>query len=583
MSILNILSIGTSALLTSKKALDTTANNIANASTPGYTRQQVVLSSIAAGLTTSTGESGRGVTITEIKRLYDSFVTLQLRTEKSNAAYWDTYASSSSSIESLFNESSGTGVGTAITDFFSSWDAVADNAQGSVERTSLMNNAEYLASRLGNVYDSLTDQRTDLYKSSQDVVDEVNSYTQQIYNLNEKIAQSPGSLDLLDQRDQLVEQLNELVGVNTVEGSDGRYNIFLGGTALVSAAGVSTMSVSLDTSNNMLFEVTTAGSTIDVTDQISGGKLQANLDARDTTIVDYMNSLNAFAINLADQVNYYHRQGYGLDGSTGNNFFNSLVGVTATSVPAGIEASSVTVSDVAAYGDGVNNQYTINYINDTAYDLLTPAQQAAYQEEGTSGLYFSVQQSADGGTTWTTVPTTDVTLSYDTSAADPTSRTLTFGGLTVQVDGAESTLIGDATGGSFNIVPDAQAATDLSLNITDYTQIAAASTLGGVPGDNTNALTIADLINQSFVAGKTPTAFYADIVAIAGANAATANTYVEFETSMVDTLETKRAEVSGVNLDEEAVDLIQYQKAYEAASKLITLGNELLDTLINMI
>jgi flagellar hook-associated protein 1 len=583
MAILNILNIGTSALLTSKKALDTTAHNIANASTAGYTRQTVELSSIPSGLTSSIGESGRGVTITDVKRLYDSFVTLQLRTEKSNAAYWDTYSSISSDIENLFNESSDSGIGPAISDFFNAWQSVSQNPQGSVERTTLMNDAEYLGSRIGNAYDSLVAERTQIYKSSQDMVDQVNSITKQIYELNEKIAQSPGALDLKDQRDQMVEQLNELVSVNTVTGSDGRYNIFMGGTVLVSAAGSATMSVSLDTSNNMQFAVTSFGSTINVNDQISGGKLQANLDARDTTIVDYMNSLNAFAINLADQVNYQNRQGYGLDGTTGNNFFNSLVNTTPTSIPVGVSASSVTVSDMAAYGVGVNNQYTINYINNATYGGLTPAQQAEYQQEGTSGLYFRVQQSTNGGTTWTTIAPADVTLSYDTLAADPASRTLTFGGLTVQIDGAESTLSADATGGSFLIDTVADAATNLSLAFTDYRKIAASGTAAGVPGDNTNALILADLINQGFVAGKTPTAFYSDLVSIAGANASTANTYVAFETSMVEQLETKRAETSGVNLDEEAVNLIQYQKSFQAASKLITMGNDLLDTLINMI
>jgi|WetSurMetagenome_2_1015567.scaffolds.fasta_scaffold00497_7 flagellar hook-associated protein 1 len=572
MSILNILSIGTTALLTSKKAMETTAHNIANASTTGYTRQSVELSSIASGLNTTVGESGRGVTISDVTRLYDSFTTLQLRTEKSNAAYWDTYSDISSEIESVFNETSDSGISTAISDFFNSWKSVADNAQGTTERTTLLSNAEYLASRIGSAYDTLANQRTDIYKSSQDQVDEVNSITKQISQLNDKILQSPGALDLKDQRDQLVEQLNEIVSVNTVTDNDGRYNIYLGGSALVSASGAATMSVSLDSSNNMEFEITQGSSTTNINDEISGGKLQANLDARDTTIVDYMNSLNAFAINLSDQVNYNNRQGYGLDGTTGNDFFTSLVDITDSSASG--TASSVTVSDVSAYGAGINNQYRITY-NTTGG--------AGYQQEGTSGLYFMVEQTADSGTTWTTVPTTDVTLSYDTSATDPGSRTLSFGGLTAQVDGAESALLSDAGGGTFVIEPDRSAATNMSVAITDGDKIAAASDATLLPGDNTNAEIIADLVDQNIIAGKTPVTFYSDIVSLSGANADTANTYVDFETSMVSQLETKRSETSGVSLDEEAVYLIQYQKAFEAASKLITIGSEMLDTLIKMV
>jgi flagellar hook-associated protein 1 len=572
MAILNILNIGTSALLTSRKALDTTAHNIANASTPGYTRQSVILESIAPGLTGVTGESGRGVNVADVTRLYDAFVTLQLRTEKSNSAYWDTYSSISSDIENLFNETSDSGIAPAISDFFNSWQSVAQNAQGPLERTALMNDADYLGSRIGNAYDSLAAERTQIYKDSQELVDQVTSISKQISDLNDKIVSSPGALDLKDQRDLLVEQLNEIVSVSTIEDNSGRYNVFLSGTPLVSASGAATMSVSLDAGNNMQFEVTSFGTSVNVNSQINGGKLQADLDARDTTIVDYMNSLNAFAINLSDQVNYHNRQGYGLDGSTGNDFFNGLVGITDASTSG--TASSITVSDVSAYGAGINNQYQIDY-NATGG--------AGYQQEGTSGLYFRVQQSADGGATWTTVPTTDVTLSYDTAATDPTTRTFSFGGLTVQVDGAESDLRDTDTTGSFILAPDSQAATHLELAFTDYRKIAAASSAASLPGDNTNALAIADLVNQSFVAGKTPTQFYSDIVSIAGANASTANTYVAFESSMVSELETKRSATSGVNLDEEAVNLIQFQKSFEAASKLITMGSDLLDTLIRMV
>jgi flagellar hook-associated protein 1 FlgK len=103
MSILNIMSIGTTALLASKRALDTTANNIANASTPGYNRQQVELSTISPGVNTVIGESGRGVSVSEVRRLYDNFTTLQLRSEKANSSYWNAYSNTSSSIESIFN------------------------------------------------------------------------------------------------------------------------------------------------------------------------------------------------------------------------------------------------------------------------------------------------------------------------------------------------------------------------------------------------------------------------------------------------------------------------------------------------
>jgi flagellar hook-associated protein 1 len=400
--------------------------------------------------------------------------------------------------------------------------------------------------------------------------------TKQISALNEKIAQAPGALDLQDQRDLLVEQLNQIVGVNTVQDSSGRYNIFLGGAVLVSSSGSYDMSVSVDTANNMQFSISTTGGASNINSQISNGQLKANLDMRDTVITGYMNSLNTFAIDLADKVNYISRQGYGLDGSTGNIFFNSLVNITNPTVGT---MSSVSVNDVSAYGASINNQYQVDYIDSTTYSGLTAAQQAAYQQEGTSGIYWRVQQSSDNGGTWTDVPTSSVTVTPDGTGA---YRTLLFNGLTMRIDGTQANLT-TAVSGTFDVQLDRNAAADLKSSITDFRKIAAAQSAASLPGDSTNAQAIADLVDQNFVANTNPVKFYADIVSNSGADSQSSQTYVKFETSMVNQLESQRQSTSGVNLDEEAVNLVQYEKTYEAASKMITVGSDLLDTLISMI
>jgi flagellar hook-associated protein 1 FlgK len=569
MSILNILNIGTTALVTAQKAMATTANNIANASTPGYTRQQVDLSSIPAGMNTAIGQSGRGVTITDIRRMYDAFTTLQLRTEKSNSSYWDTYSGVSSSIESIFNETSNTGIASAISTFFNDWQSVAQNPQDSVQRTQLINDANYLGSRIGSAYNILNDQRTQLYKNSQVLVTQVNNITKQIADLNNKIAQSPGSLDLLDQRDLQVEQLNQIASVNTVQDSSGRYNIFLGGAVLVSSSGSYDMSVALDSNNNMQFSINTTGTATNINNQLAGGQLRANLDMRDTVIPGYMNSLNAFAIDLSDKVNSIHRQGFGLDGSTGNDFFNNLANITN---PAVGTMSSVSVSDVSAYGATINDQYRIDYSN---------ASTGSNQQEGASGIYWGIQQSSDGGTTWAAVPTSSVTLTAD-SAAIPAYRTLSFNGLTMKIDGTQAA-ISTAGSGTFDVQLNRNAATSLKSSITDVRQVAAAQTAANLPGDNTNAQAIAGLVNQNFIANIDPVKFYGDMVSTAGADAQSANTYVNFETAMVNQLESQRQSASGVSLDEEAVNLVQFQKTYEAAAKMISVGSDLLDTLMGII
>jgi flagellar hook-associated protein 1 len=568
MSISSILNIGTTALLTAQKAMNTVSNNIANASTEGYTRQTVVLSSLAS-VASIANSSGNGVTVSAVTRMYDALTTLQLRTEKSNAAYWDTYSSISSTIETVFDETSTTGIAATLSDFINAWQAVASEPSDSTARSSLLSTADYLCERISGAYETLNSERNTLYKTSQDLVTQVNDITSQIAELNDKIVASPDSLELQDQRDLLVEQLNEIVSVSVVEDGDGKYNVYLDGNPIVSSSGSYDLSLSLDSSNNMQFVL---DSGMNVTDSISGGSLGANLDARDTTIVGYMNSLNAMAISLSEQVNYYNSQGYGLDGSTGIDFFTSLVDITDSSTSG--TASSVTVSDVSEYSETSGAQYRITY-NTTGG--------AGYQQEGSSGLYWTVEQSADGGTTWSTVPTSDVTLSYDTTSTDPTSRTLTAGGLTMQIDGAQSDLLTDASG-TFVVETDANAASNMSVAITDTDEIAAASDSTLLPGDNTNAQAIADLLNSGdIINGETAVEFYAEIVSQTGLDASSADTSATYTASLVTSLETQRTSVSGVNLDEEAVKLVQYQTAYEAAAKLITVADEILETLIDMI
>ncbi len=452
MSMLGILNIGTTALLASQSALNTTSNNVANASTPGYTRQQVQLSSVASGLLGINGTSGNGVMVTDITRLYDSFTTLQLRAEKSNSSYWDTYSNYAGSVENTFNETSDTGLSAAITDFFNAWQQVAQDPQGSVERTSLLNKAQYLCSRINSAYNDLSSQQAQIYQDSQQQVTQVNNITKQISDLNEKIVSSPGALDLKDQRDSLVEQLNQIMRVTTVEDGSGRYNVYLGGTALVDATGSYDMSVALDTNNKMQFKV----GTNTVNSEIGGGQLKADIDARDTTISGYMDQLNTFAADFSKAINDQQALGFDLNGNAGANLFADLT-------------------------------------------------------------------------------------------ADPF------------------------------------AARDMKVVLTDPNEIAASSTAAGVPGDNLNAQAIADLANKGIIGGATAIDYYSSIVSAAGVDAQSANTYSKFETSMVNQLESQRQSTSGVNLDEEAANLITYQKSYEAAAKMISIGSDLLETIMGMV
>lgn len=682
MAILGLFDIGKTALLTNRRALDTIAHNVANSATPGYTRQDVILENIPTGNITTTGTTGRGVRIAEIKRMYDSFLTLQLRTEKSNLSYWDAYEKGIIKIENVFNEASDTGIGFAITDFFNAWQEVAQNPEGYAQRTLLIKKAEYLSSRISGAYNTLDDERTEIFKSSQSLVDEVNSIAAKIADLNDKIAATPGALDLKDQRDLLIEDLNEIIKVSTFEDNAGRYSVLVGGIPLVDGGKTYSMSVTTDTANTMHFYVNLESEVKEVTDYITGGQLKANLDLRDTKILDYINKLNAFAIDLSFTVNYYHRQGYGLDSSTGNDFFQQLYSITDPT--AGGTISAIDFTDLSKVN--FSKMYRIDYNTTGGPD---------YQQEGTSGIYWRVQESTDG-TTWTAISPLSVTLSYDTSTI-PDYRTLEFQGVKIRIEGNQGDLINTGTeqfGVSFNPT----AAKYMAAAINDPQKVAAASgdeiTIDGsnnkirfsenggstyvtatipqgtytraqlaaalqqalenadtgttynytvsynaitkkyqitnngatpnpnpiildwthtsttaegifgfssnytinptgsatsdfavypvLPGDNSNAKLIANLGSQTILSGTTSIDFYRTMVSDVGVEAASSKTNLKFQNTLVEELERRRQETSGVSLDEEAANLIKYQKSFEAAAKLISVADELLTALINM-
>ncbi len=289
MSILSLFDIGRTTLLTTRRVMDATAHNVANSATAGYTRQDVTLSSIPGSDYSNIGSIGRGVTVGAVQRMYDSFTSLQLITEKSNLAYWNSYQSGSVKMENIFNEASDTGVYPAIADFFNAWQEVSQNPEGYAQRTLLLSKADYLADRLNRASTALYDLRAEVYTNAQTSVREANEYISRIADLNEKIASNPGALDLKDQRDQLLEQLNEIVKVSTFTDNQGRYNILVGGTPLVDGGTHYDLSISLQ-NDAMRFAIELPSGPHDVTSLIQAGELKANIDLRETDVVSIRTS-----------------------------------------------------------------------------------------------------------------------------------------------------------------------------------------------------------------------------------------------------------------------------------------------------
>lgn len=548
MSLTALFDIGKTGVLTYQKALEVVSHNIANASTEGYSRQDVIFQNMPSSTASIAGVGGRGVKIVDIRRMYDSFIELQLKTESSNLAYWDVVYNGMLRLEHIFNEASDIALSNSINDFFNAWQELSQNPSGTAERALLIDKANYLAERLNLSYKSLIDERQEIYNDTRNLIDQINKYINQINELNEKIAASPGSLDAKDQRENIIKRLNDIVQITYFEDNAGRYSILLGGMPMVDGGRVYHLNVGLDMNQNMRFTIETVSGTIDVTNLIYGGKLKAEIDLRDSTIPEYMNKLNMLVFDLTEAVNAHHRRGYGLDGSTGNNFFGQLYDLNIIS------------PQISPYSDII---FKINNINANTYN--------EYQ------IQFD-------GTNWTVTDNTTssfVTLTV-TSWTDGTDTyyKLSFNGIEITIKNPDNNL-------NFNFQIKQHSALLFNVAITDIQKIAAAKNNPNDPNsgvmDNENARAIYSLINSRIIGNATPVDFYREIVSEVGVYSLSAKTQKSFQQALVEEMEKRRQSLSGVSLDEEAINLIKYQKMYEASARVIRVANEILTTLFDMV
>lgn len=545
MALTALFDIGKTGVLTYQKALEVVSHNISNAATEGYTRQDVIFQNMPSGTISARGVSGRGVKLADIRRMYDSFIELQLKTESSRNSYWDVIQKGMLRLESIFNDASDVAFSNAINDFFNAWQELSQNPNGTAERSLLLDKANYLVQRIQVSYRSLLDERYEIFQDSQNLVNEINRYIDQINELNEKIAASPGSLDAKDQRENLVKKLNDIVQITYFEDNAGRYSILLGGMPLVDGGRVYHMSLGLDANQNMQFRLETPSGYIDATELIQGGKLKAEIDLRDSVIPEYMDRMNMLVFDLAEAVNAQHRKGYGLDGSSGNNFFNQIYDLNLTA---------------GSFNDVI---FKINNPNTNTYNQ------------------YRIQFD---GTNWT------VTDNTTSSSVTPTVTTWTEGTDTyykLSFNDLEVTIKNPSNSLDFNFQIKPHTALFFDVAISDTNRIAAAgndptgSTSG--PMDNTNARAIYGLLDKTIVGNYRPIDFYRAIVSEVGVYSASAQTQKSFQEALVQEMEKRRQDISGVSLDEEAVNLVKYQKMYEASARVIRVADEILATLFEMV
>ncbi|GLH70027.1 hypothetical protein GETHPA_15600 [Geothrix rubra] len=341
------LFVGLSGLQAQQSALNVVGNNIANVNTPSYSRQRADLSASQA-LNAGGVYFGTGVSLNDVQGIRNQFLDLQIYRETARESGASDRYAGLSAVASTLGDSTSTGLAAQIQSFFQGFQNLAAQPENASLRTNLIGQAQAMITGMQSQYRVIDGQRNTADLSVKNLVNEVNTLTGQIAQLNETIGTeiTPGSRnDARDQRTALTNQLSQLVGINVTEGSHGEYQITLdsGAAALVSGNTSYQLSTSPDPAldGHLRVDSTMGGTVVDVTSKIGEGSLGAQLDLRDNLLPAYQRQLDQLAAGIAGQVNLLHRTGYAADGvTTGTDFFQTSVANGANGLPTIITAAS---------------------------------------------------------------------------------------------------------------------------------------------------------------------------------------------------------------------------------------------------
>ena len=666
---MSMIDTSRSALLVFQRALDTTSHNIANVYTEGYTRQTVSLNALGSTNPTDSTAPGGGVEIGSIDRAFDQVLTDNVRSDSATYARTEAFADYTDDIDLLFADSE-TGLSTQLQDYFGSLQDVSSDPTSIASRQVLLGEADMLTAKFRDLDSRLEESNSLANSQLTQTVSEINSYGQQIAEVNIKIKDSGENipLDLLDTRDHLLDQLSEKVSVSTVEAFDGTVSVFVGdGQALVVGGESKQVGVAQSEYQGDGYRVVMGDSNVDVTDAMSGGVIGGILDFQNEVLRPAQNEIGRLAAVVAESSNALHSEGYDLNGNTGNDFFNySGPKVVASSQNTDssltVSASFITTTDDAYDVDGngsvdssdlsqlkgnwqasdyelVSNggDWTLtrlsdntnvslnvtNNINGTvtlkAEDgLLITAPDSTSVDDGEKFLIRPFQDSAAEISTAITDPyniaaagATDPIYELEylgTPAADSWKITRLSDGQSSTVLGGSSTeTISDGfsvdlpdvntltPGQTYQIHPFDSDASELSTTVNDREQIIRRNVLNMDdfntesspasvrPGNNENVLALANLQTDKLMGSGTNTMSdtYNQLVSSVGIKTNQAKTSMDVQGIVLEQSKMARDSVSGVNLDEEAANLMKYQQAYEAAAKVMAVADDMFKTLMN--
>ena len=619
----DLFGIGLSALLAQQRALATTSNNVANASTPGYSRQRTELSERP---TERLGHDfvGTGVTAGLNRRITDDLMLEQVRTASAGSKRADALADLATTLDNLLG-SDDTGLNATLQSFTNALHGVANDPSSLAARQSLLAEAGSTVARFQSLDQRLSTINDELRSRVSADADQISALGASIAELNKQVlaAGANPSPDLLDKRDQMLEDLSGLVQVSVSTQSDGTIGVFIGsGQVLVlgtSASKLVMTSGNLDPSQPQLVLRSGSGPDVPITQFLTGGELGGLLDFNREMLAPTRAEVGRVAIGLADAVNTASRNGMDLDGQLGGDFFSVGGPQTfAAGTNSGSGAITATISNVAAL-DTAN--YQLSY-NGTTYTLQRTDTGAVVPMTGTgtagnpfvaNGISIVVSGAPAAGDQFLIKPLDQalgslkvlVTTPGDIAAAAPTRTSADLGNTGSGaisagsvIDVTNPNLLATATiqfsspttysingAGAFAYTPGG----NIDINGTRV-QITGAPAQGDVfviqsntggSGDNRNALAMLDkLAGNVFNGNVTLKTAASSILADIGAKTSAATSQQSAQSTVLQQSQQRLDSLRGVNLDEEAANMLRYQQLYQAAAQTISVAGTLFSTLL---
>jgi len=631
-----LISIALSGLRAAQTGLATTGHNIANVNTPGFSRQTVIQTGALATFS-GTGYVGTGVNVTSVRRVYSEFAAQALRDTTATSQSASSFSTEIGRLDGFLADSS-SNLSSAIDSFFATTQTLANDPASAAARQTLLSSARTLAARFNDLSSRLASQGADVDRQIDDNVASVNALAQQVAALNARItndgrdpANNDIPNDLLDQRDQIVQQIASAIGATAIPQSDGTLNLFVGNGQPLVVGSTANQLVSVpddqDSSKKQL-AVILSGNTVRVSTQgVTGGTVGGLFQYRDTVLGQATNALGQIAIGLASALNDQNKLGQDANGNLGAALFGvgspTVLGSTGNSSGAALsvtiaDAKALTTADYKLAYDGTN--YTLQNLSDHTTRTFSSLPQTV------DGVTIGVSSPLAAGDRFTISPTRTGASAFSVLTTDP-ARIATAAPVKLTT-GANNR--GSAVQASLSVVPattlpaNLQAPVNVVFHVTgstttydlvDRTTGTAISsgnaytdgspitqngwklTFSGTPadgdtftvgpnpggtGDNRNALLLAGIQQKAVTIAGSAQDTYSGLVGSVGNQANEASSLATAESSLLTQAQETRDSVSGVNLDEEAANLQKYQQAYQAASKSIATASAMFDAVLDL-